>query len=68
MKTETTDTTPKQRFLKIDDLASALCCSRSKAYALVSAGEVRAVKVGGLLRIPASELDRLAGFGEEPAR
>lgn len=59
------ETSATQRFLKVGDLAAELRCSVAKAYRLVEAGEVRSVKVGGLLRIPREELNRLAGVGTE---
>ncbi len=58
-------TTPTQRFLKVADLAVELRCSLAKAYRLIENGEVRSVKVGGLLRIPREELNRLAGVETE---
>jgi hypothetical protein len=56
---EKTEAKPRPRFLKVDDLASELRCSRSKAYEIAKG--LRTVKIGGLLRIPAEELDRIAG-------
>lgn len=49
------------------EFAALVSCSRSKIYDLVAAGALRAAYLdrGRLLRIPASELDRLAA-GEEP--
>ena len=58
IKPQKTEAKPRSRFLKVDDLASKLHCSRSKAYEIAKG--LRTVKIGGLLRIPAEELDPLA--------
>jgi len=50
----------ERRFLKVGELANAIGCSRSKAYELAKSGAVKTVTIAGLLRIPISELDRLA--------
>ena len=40
--------------------------SRSKVYELIKSGEIRAVSIGGVLRIPLEELERLkSGPGAE---
>lgn len=41
------------RFARLVDLG------RSKIYEMIQCGEIRAIKVGGALRIPVSELERL---------
>jgi excisionase family DNA binding protein len=45
--------------LKPARFARLIDASRSKVYELINSGEVRSVRIGGELRIPASELDRL---------
>ena len=42
--------------LSVDDLRSALKIGRSKAYQLVSSGEIRSIKVGKAIRIPKKAL------------
>lgn len=47
------------RLLKIPEAAAELAIGRSQLYELISAGEIRAVKIGSRgVRIPAAELDR----------
>lgn len=43
------------------EAAEALACSRKHIYELVSEGEIRAVKIGRLVRIPVAEMNRLLG-------
>jgi len=52
--------------LKPARAAQLLDCSRTTIYDLISRGAIRAVRVGGLLRIPHSEIERLAN--ENPER
>jgi|HubBroStandDraft_6_1064221.scaffolds.fasta_scaffold2696179_1 excisionase family DNA binding protein len=47
------------QLLRLGRFAALVDVSRSKIYTMISAGELRAVRVGGSLRIPAEELDRL---------
>ena len=42
--------------LSVNDLRSALNIGRSKAYQLVSSGEIRSIKVGKAIRIPKKAL------------
>lgn len=44
-----------------DGAAHALCCSRQFIYKLIRSGELRAVKIGRVTRIPADDVRRLAG-------
>ncbi len=41
------------------EFADALNVTARTIYRLIDVGEVRAIKVGGCVRIPRSELDRL---------
>lgn len=50
----------ERKFLKVDELAKTLKCSRTKAYEMVRTGEIPTVIIAGLLRIPAAALDRIA--------
>ena len=50
--------------LSISDLRSALGIGRTKAYELVSSGELRSIRVGNAIRIPkTSLLDYVKGSG-----
>lgn len=42
--------------MSISDLRSALGIGRTKAYELVSSGEIRSIKVGKAIRIPKTSL------------
>jgi len=46
--------------LKPARFARLIDASRSTVYELINRGELRAVKVGGNIRIPATEIQRLA--------
>ena len=48
-----------QRLLKVwPDFGQSLSISRSKAFALCAAGEVRTVRIGRSVRVPVEEVDR----------
>lgn len=50
--------------MSISDLRSALGIGRTKAYELVSSGELRSIRVGNAIRIPkTSLLDYVNGSG-----
>ena len=50
--------------MSITDLRGALGVGRSKAYELVSSGEIRSIRVGNAIRIPkTSLLDYVKGSG-----
>jgi putative molybdopterin biosynthesis protein len=53
------ETTQERRFLTVRELADLLRISRRRTYELVAAGDVPSVRVGGSIRIPREELDRL---------
>jgi excisionase family DNA binding protein len=60
--------TEQRHFLTVDELGQFLRVSRTKAYELVTSGEVPRVRVGGQWRIPRMELERrLAEQQKEPA-
>jgi excisionase family DNA binding protein len=46
-------------YMKPVRFAKYLDLGRSKVYDMLARGELRGVKIGGVWRIPASELDRL---------
>lgn len=57
----TTTHTPEPTY-KVSQVAEHLDCDRSGVYRLVKSGELRSVRIGRLVRIPASALDEfLAG-------
>jgi excisionase family DNA binding protein len=43
--------------LKVEEAARRTNTSRSKFYDIVKSGEIRAIRVGGQLRIPVAELE-----------
>ena len=47
------------------ELAAALRVSEATAYRYLAAGVVPAIRVGGVLRIRADDLERLVGLGED---
>lgn len=49
----------KQLALRIGEVAELLSCSRAKAYAMASAGQIPVVEVGGLKRVPRAALEKL---------
>ena len=60
--------TEQRHFLTVDELGQFLRVSRTKAYELVTRGEVPRVRVGGQWRIPRMELERkVAEQQKEPA-
>jgi excisionase family DNA binding protein len=44
---------------RVSEVADLIGCSKSKAYDLVAAGELRSIRIGGLLRIPADALKEI---------
>lgn len=58
----TTATHTPERVYTVDQIAEHLDMARSGVYSLVRSGELRSVRVGRLIRVPASALDEfLAG-------
>lgn len=54
--------------LSVRDVAKLLGIGLNSAYALVRCGALRSVRIGSLLRIPRSEVDRfLSGEGNDCA-
>jgi len=49
-------------FLRPAKFARLIDMSRSKIYELVKSGDIRAVMIGGVLRIPVDEVERLKGL------
>ncbi len=50
---------PKAELLRPAKFARLIDVSRSKVYEMLSAGELRGVTIGGVLRIPVEEVERL---------
>jgi len=48
-------------FIDVTDFAACLGVGQGVVYSLVKSGEVQSVRVGRLVRIPTSELHKLAG-------
>ena len=49
--------------MSVNDLRTALCIGRTKAYELVNSGQIRSIKVGNAIRIPKKSLLDYLGFG-----
>ena len=47
-----------QLLIRIPDACERLALGRSTIYALIAKGEIKAVKIGAAVRIPAAELER----------
>jgi len=56
---------PKAELLRPAKFARLIDVSRSKVYEMVSAGEIRAITIGGVLRIPVEEVGRLKARASE---
>lgn len=54
--TATTTETP-ERVLRVDDVAERLDCGRTAVYGLIQREELRAVRIGRLIRVPESALE-----------
>ena len=44
---------------RIDDFCRAVGLGRTKTYAMIAAGQLKAIKIGGRTLIPRSEAERL---------
>jgi excisionase family DNA binding protein len=53
------DSDQKPALLRPAKFARLIDMSRSKVYELIQSGEIRAVTIGGVLRVPLEELERL---------
>ena len=51
------DTKQQRILLRVVEAAEMLSLGRSKTYALVQAGEIPSIKIGGSLRIPVDSLN-----------
>ncbi len=48
---------PEPLLLRATEVASLLNLGRSKVYELMAAGELPVVRIGGIVRVPRSELE-----------
>ncbi len=53
-------TAESKAFYKVDEFANRLEVSKWAVYDAVKNGQIRAVRIGRAVRIPATELERLA--------
>lgn len=61
----TTTTIAPERVLKVPEVAQSLNCGRNSVYDLIHRGELRAIRVGRLIRVPESALaEFIAGATE----
>ena len=49
--------------MSVNDLKTALCIGRTKAYELVNSGAIKSIKVGSAIRIPKKSLLDYLGLG-----
>lgn len=60
--TTATATTAPERVLKVYQVAAHLGCDEGSVYRLIKGNELRAIRVGRLIRVPVSALnDYIAG-------
>ena len=59
--------TSNHRFLSPREFAQKLSISRWTVYAWISEGRIKSVKIGRLVRIPESEVDRIVEEGFQEA-
>lgn len=55
----------RTHFYTVAQTAEMLKISRNGLYRLIRAGTIKAIWIGGLKRVPASELDRLANSNNQ---
>ena len=48
----------EEKYLTVKDLQQILNLSRSTAYALANSGELKVVRIGSVIHIPRTELDK----------
>jgi excisionase family DNA binding protein len=63
MRATTTDTTADKLLYRVKEAARRLDVSTSQAYNLINRGELKAVRLGWSVRIPAWALDKIAESG-----
>ena len=56
-------TSPNLALLRVDEAAAILQVSSKTVRRLLASGDLRAVRIGRLVRIPLSEIDRLIAAG-----
>lgn len=56
----------EERFLNLNEVAGRLGVTYATVWRMVLAGEIRAIKVRSLWRVPESALDELAAEGVAP--
>ena len=64
LEKESKTTAEKPRLFRPDEVARILDISRWTVYGWINQGRIRSVKIGRLVRIPESELDRLTDEGQ----
>lgn len=67
-KPVTTSQPDEGRLLTVDEVCDRLHCSRTYLYGVLQAGEMGAVKLGRLTRIPLSELEKFIAHKRASAR
>jgi excisionase family DNA binding protein len=54
---------PTKRLLSLSEAAETLGVSKSQLYVLIRRGEVRAMRLGKVLRVPTEAIDQLVADG-----
>ncbi|WP_413543676.1 helix-turn-helix domain-containing protein [Citricoccus nitrophenolicus] len=60
---ETTSTTTPEPVLRVRDVAEHLDCGTDSVYQLIAAGNLRAIRVGRVIRVPESALAEFIAGG-----
>jgi excisionase family DNA binding protein len=64
--TDVATATLARQLYRPEEVAHALCLSRTKVFELIAAGELRSVKIGHLRRIPAAAVSDYIARLERP--
>ena len=57
--TRSTPVSELPEFLKVEEFAELMNCSRGLAYTMATSGQIASVRLGRLLRIPRSAIEKL---------
>ncbi len=57
----------KPRLMSVNQLCAALCMGRTKAYQLMDEGAIAYVMLGGVRRIPVTEVERIVSEARRAA-
>ncbi|UVJ42850.1 helix-turn-helix domain-containing protein [Pseudomonas sp. LS1212] len=60
--------TTEPQLLTVNQLCAALCMGRTKAYQLMDTGVIAYLMLGGVRRVPISEVARIVGEAKRAAK